>query len=457
MTSSQMTDHPRTGPPLTNPPATGMRSTWRLLRERARLADTVVAATATALAAAGIIPLFQDLSWVGPALVMIVVIAAIGAGARAVAMPLPLIPIAEAVGMVMVITALYASSLAWAGLVPTSEAWQAILDLVRQGLVDAEQMVAPVPSLTGLTLLAVGGIGIVAFSVDTLFVSVRSPILAGFPLAIMYLAPAMISAAGPPWWTLPLAGAGWLLVLAADQRDRVRQWGGLPSAERVRGLATTGRRIGIIGLAVAALVTVALPLGSWAPWRTGEGEGDGGVGAPQAVILDPLVSMRRDLVQSNNTQVLTYRTATADPDYLRVSALETFDGQTWLPREGLTSGRDGGVPLPGNVLSERVAADANNRVTNGESIPYDITVTNLMNSYLPLPYPISAVDDLDDLDNDWRIDPSTGVAFSDGVPATGVSYRVAALDPRVEADQLRTATAPDGGLWPQLNLAGCPR
>ena len=433
------------------------RTGWRLVRERARLADTIVAAAATLLAATGIIPLFQDLSWVGPALVVVVVIAVVGAGCRGLGMPLPMIPVAEALAMVASLTALYASSLAWAGIVPTSEAWRSILELVRQGLVDAEQYGAPVPSLTGMTLLAVGGIGIVAFSVDSLFVSVRSPILAGLPLALMYLAPAMINAAGPPWWALPLAGMGWLLVLAADQRDRVRQWGGLSSSERVRGLASTGRRIGVIGLAAASLVAVALPLGSWAPWRTGEGEGPGGAGAPAPVVLDPLVSMRRDLIQSNDTQVLTYRTSAPEPGYLRVAALESFDGSTWLPRPGLASGRDPGLPLPGNVLSGRVAVDANNRVTNGDSIPYDITVTNLMNAYLPLPYPVSAIDELDDLGDlgsDWRMDPSTGIAFSDGVPATGVAYRVAALDPRVEADQLRTATAPDGGLWPQLNLPG---
>ncbi len=431
-----------------------------MVRERARLVDTLIGVAATLLAAACVIPLFVDLSWVTPALVIVIAVAAVGAGARAVGMPLPLIPITEALALLASITALYAGRWAWGGVIPTSEAWDVILARVSQGMADTLEFSAPVPPLPGMVLLAVGGIGVVMLSVDTLFVSVRSPILAGLPLAALYLVPALINAAGPPWWTLPLAGAAWLLILAADQRERVRSWGGLDPDQRIRGLSAAGRRVGALALVAAAAIAVLLPAGAWAPWRTDAGEGPGVAAGPadaEAVILDPLVSMRRNLVQSNNTEVLTYRTQATQPSYLRIAALESFDGQTWSPREGLTTRRDPGTPLPGNVLSDLVALDANNRVTGGDSFTYEIEVGGLQNSYLPLPYPISEVDDVSGLDADWRIDLGTGVAFSDGVPASGLSYRVKALDPRVEADTLRAAAAPTGGLWPQLALpSGLP-
>ncbi|MBI1351889.1 MAG: hypothetical protein GC156_12305 [Actinomycetales bacterium] len=432
---------------------------WRLLRARARLADTMVAAGATAIAATSIIPLFADLSWVAPVLVVIVVIAAAGALGRAVALPMPLIPIVEALALLFVITAMFAWSTAWAGFVPTTDAWDAILALVRQGMQDAEAYGSPAPALTGMVLLTVGGVGAVALSVDTLFVCVRSPILAGLPLAALFLAPAMINASGPPWWALPVAGIGWLLVLAADQRERVQSWGSLASEDRVRGLSASARRVGAVTLLIAGVLAVVVPAGAWAPWRTVTGDGPGvAVGtADEAIVLDPLATMRRDLIQSNNSEVLTYRTSAKQPDYLRVSALETFDGTTWLPRAALSEGRYLGTPIPSNVLSDRIAADPSNRVTGGESVSYDISVTNLQNAFLPLPYPISDVEDIKGLGADWSLDPTTGIAFSNEVPASGLEYRVAALDPRIGPNELRQAPAASGGLWPQLALpSGLP-
>ena len=81
------------------------------------------------------------------------------------------------------------------------------------------------------------------------------------------------------------------------------------------------------------------------------------------------------------------------------------------------------------MLNAFVAVNNSNRVRGGDSYNYDITVTSLKNTFLPLPYPVSQIDDLDGLGTDWSLDPSTGVAFSTDTAATGRSYRVAALDP----------------------------
>ena len=93
-----------------------------------------------------------------------------------------------------------------------------------------------------------------------------------------------------------------------------------------------------------------------------------------------------------------------------------------------------------------MAVNDSNRVRGGDSYTYDITVTSLQNTFLPLPYPISQIDDLDGLGTDWSLDPSTGVAFSTDTAATGRSYRVAALDPRIQSGQLRDAAAAPGRL-----------
>ena len=202
-------------------------SGWALVRERARIADTVVAAVAVILSAACLIPLFTDLRWVLPAVTVVVVISGLGAVSRGLGMPIPFVPVVQALGLVLTVTAMFAASEAWARIVPTTQAWDVLRGLLQGGLLDAQNYMAPVPTLPGMVLLAVGGVGLVALSTDTLFVSVRAPLLAGLPLLAMYLAVALTLRDGAPWWAFPLPAAGWLLILAADQRDSIRRWGGL--------------------------------------------------------------------------------------------------------------------------------------------------------------------------------------------------------------------------------------
>ena len=427
-------------------------SGWELVRARARLADTAVTASAVTLAMSCLIPLFSNLSWVLPAITAVVAIALLGAASRAIDMPIPLVPVVEVIGLVTVITMMFAREQAWGGMLPTSEALDALRILTQQGLVDAEAYVAPVTPFPGLVLLAVGGAGLAALSADTLFVSVRSPILAGIPIAALYLAPAMMNLNGAPWWTFPAAAAAWLMILAADQRELVRTWAGAADSTRVQGMSTVARWAGLAAIVVSLLAAFVLPVRASAPWRSG---GDGTGGGPAAsgpVILDPLVSMRRSLILATDTEVLRYTTSDPQPSYLRVAALEEFDGVTWRPREGLASGRVRGVELPGSILDQLTTASPTYHVRGGASYPYDISVTSLQNTYLPLPYPITDVEDQSDLGSNWRLDPDTGIAFSAETPATGLSYRVTAVDPSVQAGELRGASAPRGGNWPQLSV-----
>ncbi len=166
----------------------------------------------------------------------------------------------------------------------------------------------------------------------------------------------------------------------------------------MRGLSTGARRTGLVAITLASIIAVVLPMRGSMPWDsgtgTGSGTGSGSAASSGPVILDPLVSMRRSLIQATDTEVLTYRTQAENPSYLRVSVLETFDGTTWRPREGLESGRDSGVALPANVLSAFVAVNDSNRVRGGDSYAYDISVTSLQNTFLPLPYPVSQIDDI---------------------------------------------------------------
>ncbi len=429
-------------------------SGWSLVRARARLADTTVAAAATILGLLCLLPLFATMSWLLPAVVIVVVIAATGAGSRAIALPIPLVPIAELIALVGTVTVMYAGDQAWARAVPTSEAWAVIRRLITFGMTDAQAYAAPVPTSPQLALLAVGGAGLAALSIDTLFVSVRSPILAGIPLLVLYVGSALLMFGEAPWWQFAPAAIGWLLLLAADQRERIREWGDLEPTSRIRGLSSTARRTGAVAVAVALLAGLVLPVRALSPLLGGNGTGEGAtqVTTTGAVVLDPLVSMRRSLLEPTDTEVLRYRTNNPQPPYMRVTALEDFDGVTWLPRPALAQGRVSGMPLPGDIIDRLSVALPEYHVRGGSSYSYKFSITNLQNSYLPLPYPITDLSDLSGLRSNWRLDPQTGVAFSDDKPATGLKYGVTALDPQVQAGQLRSAAAPLGQVWPQLSV-----
>ncbi len=427
-------------------------STWGLVRERARLSDTVVAALAVLLASMCLAPLFRGFAWLAPTVVMIAVISLIGVVTRGLGMPIPFVPLTQVLGLVLTVTAMYAAPQAWARLVPTSPAWDVLRTLLQQGLRDAQTFAAPVTTFPGVILLAVAGVGLVAMATDTLFVSVRSPLLAGLPLLALYLSPALMLVTGPPWWAFPLPAIGWLLILAADQRDHIHRWSRQAATTPLSGLSARARRTGLAVVLAAGVLAVVLP-GRPAPvWQSGVGAEGGTSADGGTVILDPLVSMRRDLLQPTDTAVLSYRTRATAPSYLRVSVLEDFDGTSWRARTGLGTGRDAGVPLPGPVLDTTLLDTTADGIPTESAVPYDITVAGLANTYLPMPYPVAAVDDLSGLDTDWRMDPATGIAFSKQTPATGLSYRVAALDPGIDSGQLRDASAPTGGLWPQLSL-----
>ncbi len=69
-----------------------------------------------------------------------------------------------------------------------------------------------------------------------------------------------------------------------------------------------------------------------------------------------------------------------------------------------------------------------------------------------MPYPIAEIKNVAGIETGWNLDPATGVAFSLDQAATGTNYRVTAVEPVVNASDLRDAPLPKGTLWPQLNL-----
>jgi len=425
---------------------------------RMRPAATIAAAIATMTASLSVVPLFDSGRWILPTALAIALMAVAGAASRAVALPAPLQPILQLLALLTLLTVMFAQPAAAWGFLPGPVALAELQELTRIGLAEAEVALAPVPTTQTLILLSVGGIGLVALTVDTIGVTLRLPALAGIPLLLVFALPAAVVRGGVPWWLLPLAVIGWLLLLAADARDDARAWGPLlakrpgaqagprahPRMPRPRAAAgAAALQVGLVAVVVALLLPTAIPGLSEPVWVSPSGDRPG-IGGDGPISVDPFASLRRDLVDNPEREVLRYETTAQSPGYLRLVALDTFDGVTWRPSE---------APIRVPVTEPLGPPDLAGVADIGEST-WDVRISDLDNAQLPVPYAGSVLTAAGEpLDDRWTWDPQARTVGGVGVSSRDASYAVAAYDIDPTRAELRAATkrAPDT-LLPYLQL-----
>jgi len=365
------------------------------LVDRVRPGATIAAAIATLTASLSVLPLFDSGRWIIPTLLSVITMAIVGATSRAIALPAPLQPILQLLALLTLLTVMFAQPAAALGIFPGPVALGELQDIARVALAEAEAAVAPVPTTDSLVFLAVGGIGLVALTVDTIGVTLRLPALAGAPLLLVYALPAAVVRGGVPWWLLPLAIIGWLLLLAADARDDARSWGPLlsrraeartgprshPRAPRPRA-ATAGAalQVALFAVVAALLLPTAIPGLSEPVWVSPTGDRPG-IGGPGAVTVDPFASLRRDLVENPDREVLRYRSTSDVDGYLRLVSLDTFDGVTWRAS-------DAAIRVP---IADPLGPPDARKVGRVDESTWDVRISDLDNAQLPVPYAASAI------------------------------------------------------------------
>src|SRR5207249_3970573 len=90
-------------------------------------------------------------------------------------------------------------------------------------------------TLPGLRLMAAGAVGITAVLADLSAVRLRSTAVAGLPLLVLFTVTVTMNASHSQLATgvvFCLSGAGYLAMLSADGRERIRVWGRLVSLWR---------------------------------------------------------------------------------------------------------------------------------------------------------------------------------------------------------------------------------
>ncbi|CAL9417400.1 transglutaminaseTgpA domain-containing protein [Streptomyces sp. enrichment culture] len=406
---------------------------------RARLA--LCAWAATLMAACALLPLVDPATWILQAAVLLAVQSGVGAVARRVPLARPLTIAAQALVTLLLLTLVFAREQAIAGLVPGPRALQHFADLLQQGGDDIARYAIPAPlESDGIRLMLVGGVLVIGLLVDTLAVSFRSAAPAGLPLLALYSVAAGLSEGGADWLWFLVAAAGYLMLLLAEGRDRLSQWGRVfggsprsPGADQGRALAPVraGRRIGAFALGIALVVPLALPAmdgGLLDGARGGVGSGTGGGGTISAV--NPLVSLRDSLNVNEDREVLTLRTDSESLSdlYLRIVSLDDFDGTTWKPsKRHITAVPDGTFPTPAGLGPDIRRTEIRTLISAADDFAQD---------WLPMPYPPSGVR----VAGNWRYEPVGMTLVGDhGQNTRGLTYEVRSLSLQPTAQQLAAA------------------
>jgi transglutaminase-like putative cysteine protease len=393
---------------------------------RATLRITLCAAFASVLTSLLLFSVVRGHDWFLRSLGMILLVTAAGAALRALRVPrLPTV-VGQALLGFFYLVAMYASEPAFAGFLPLRRpAWDRLYDVISAGFNEIDSQTPPVLATPGTTFIVVAGVGIMALLVDALAVGYRQAALSGLPLLVMYTVPAAVLPHGLHGGMFLLPAFGYLVLLLTESRDRMLRWG-VPVAGRGTGpvggraagdLNRMSRRIGLTVLALA----VVLPAIS--PGVTAGAFGSNGIGHQSGgktiSTLNPLVSLRRDLVRPDDFDVMTVKTDSTRPGelYLRTVTLDTFDGEEW--KAGRRQVQRFDEELPAVVgLSPNVAFSL---------VHTDITISDrLASDYLPMPYPTRKVV----VPGQWRVDPLTGnvVSHKGRKQITGTAYNVSSID-----------------------------
>jgi len=414
---------------------------------------TLAAAVATVLASIALYPLLQTGTWFWTGIGAVIVVALVGAATRRRAIPVVLCFLAAVGGLFLYLNVVFAGRQSWAGLLPTGASLHHLQLLVKQAMAETSKYAPAIPARPGIVLVTVAGIGFVAVLTDVLAVRLHRPAIAGLPLLVLFCVPLTTDARpGAVGATLVFCAGmvGYLGLLSADGRHRLRLWGRLihpwqddtdSQGPDVRPLAAAGRRIGSAAVVLALALPLLIP--GLKAHRLFPGDGTGKGGGPgshsQVTFPRPLDLLNTDLHETRPTPVLTYRTTDSAPPYLQLYVLSNLNTNSWTMAPPTTTAlsRRGLPPAPG-------LAD---KSTPGPVLSEAITLgTNLVKSgnisYLPLPYPARQLQ----VHGDWRVDGSTLSVLSASARLTGLRYSVVAKDVNPSPGQLRDAPAPPAAL-----------
>jgi transglutaminase-like putative cysteine protease len=381
-----------------------------------------VAAAATLLAAAPLSAIFQRWTWLIQAVIVVAVVAGAAALSRLARAPLWGQILAMLAGLTLGLTWIFPGGTELLAFIPTPATFAYFGKLAGDSVQDMRTYGVKVEDVDSLLFLTVLGIGAVAVVVDVLTVGLRRPALAGLPMLAIYSVPVAVYADSVPATPFVVGACGFLWLLVADNVDRVRRFGRRFTGEgrdvdvwEASPLAAAGRRLAVVGVALAVAVPLAVPGmtgGLMDPTANGTGDGNGrsGQGGGPGRI-DLFAALSGQLNQSQVFDLLKVTTNEPAPFYLRLGVVDELRPDGFRVR--VPTGRSVNRNLP----------DPTERGARGiDQQRYHATVEVTKNLNMPLLPVYAEPTRIEDLNGNWLYDPNQQIVFSNRENVRGKRY-----------------------------------
>jgi transglutaminase-like putative cysteine protease len=432
---------------------------------------TVTVAIACVLTSTVLYPLFDGARWFYVGIGAVIAVAASGMLSRLRTLPVAVCLAISVLGLLLYLNLAFEAHYSLLGVIPTPTSVSRLWDLAGTGTTDASRYAPPAPDLPGLVLIAAGGIGLTAVLADLIAVRLRSTALAGLPLLVLFTVPITMKAPSGAGTVVVfcLGTAGYLAMLSADGRERIRVWGRLVSLWRsgpqddaaarrraaepepgpdTRALAAAGRRVGLASVVLALCVPLIVPgLHPSKLFSTGAGIGGTGGGTAAIALPDTLQQTLKALQENHPTTVLTYtmNPPEDDPPYLRELVYDNLTGSGWQASD-YTVGAGPATTLQSAQGLEDASSDP--QVTITVNVDGDALINRSLPTFLPVPYPPVQVTTPP---GTWLSDQEL-LVFSqdDSIPVTAYTVTSRVVDPT--AAQLNDAPRPPAGPAADLRL-----
>jgi transglutaminase-like putative cysteine protease len=416
---------------------------------RTSLKLTLAGFVACLLTTALLYSVFNGNEWFARSAGAVALVAGLGALSRLARIPALMIPIVQAAAVLVYVTIMFAPDDANSGWLPGEAALRALGDLADTGFTEIDTVTPPLTPSDQVTLIVVVGVAGMAIIVDLFAAGLRQTALAGLPLLVLYVVPAAVLPDGIDGWLFLLPAVGYLLLLITDSRERLLRWGvavsgrGGDAGTRSSGeLGQMTRRIGVTVLSMSIILPALAPRLSDGAFGSG-GLGNDPDGGGTISTLNPLVSMRRDLVRPQDVDLMKVTTNSLDADelYLRAVTLDTFDGEEWRAGRREVRRFDANLPDPS------VAVDA----LRSQPVETSIAVFDSLESdYVPMPFPPKRLE----IEGTWRVDPLTVNVVSHNGPEqiAGLTYTVNSYDLDPQPSDVTEALSIEPYLQPYLEL-----
>ncbi|MBN1172512.1 MAG: DUF4129 domain-containing protein, partial [Micromonosporaceae bacterium] len=312
---------------------------------------TISASVATLLAALPLSTLFERWTWLVNAGLALTALCLVALALRALRLPSWVPTVGMVVALPVILAREFPSGQELLVLIPSGATLQHFTHLTSTAIVDLRQYSTPAPDRAGFLFLAVFGIAAVAIIIDLLVVVLRQPAVAGLPMLAMYSVPVAIETGSVSLIPFLCGAAGFLWLLATDSIDRIRRFGKRFSGDgqgvdvwAVSPLASAGRRLGIIGLALAVALPLAVPGMTTGLFDQFGVTGRGAAGG-SATTVNLTAMLSGSLKRDRPFEMVRVQTNDTNPYYLRFAVADQLTVSGFHERT-VTRGRSlsGGLP-----------------------------------------------------------------------------------------------------------------